>query len=428
MKILITTLLTLLCVTASYAKVNVVVSLIPQQTFIEKIGGDKVKVTTMVQPGSDPHTYEPKPSQMIAISKADIYFPMRIGFENAWLDRFKEQNKNMRFVHMTKGVEFIDMPKHHDEEHGETHHEEELPFEWAGHFSLKKGEYTWSFDKVKGKYADATMKFLMIKADKKSDDLIEDYEEEAEKIFTSDTKQPIHNNIDTNKQTFELSFDQNKKQTVFKVSIKEDGNYIFFTEHMPFEFEDKEHFFKDIHGNDMEPLTSHPKSDGHHHHESFDPHTWVSPANVKIMAKNIYDTLVNEDSKNAIFYKNNYNKFIKEIEDTDTKIKNILSNVPNNSKFMVFHPSWGYFARDYGLTQLTIEVEGKEPKPKMLRKIIEKAKKENVKAIFTQQEFSDKSAKAIASQLNIKVLKETHLSKDWSQNLIRMATAIENNQ
>ena len=260
MKILITTLLTLLCVTASYAKVNVVVSLIPQQTFIEKIGGDKVKVTTMVQPGSDPHTYEPKPSQMIAISKADIYFPMRIGFENAWLDRFKEQNKNMRFVHMTKGVEFIDMPKHHDEEHGETHHEEELPFEWAGHFSLKKGEYTWSFDKVKGKYADATMKFLMIKADKKSDDLIEDYEEEAEKIFTSDTKQPIHNNIDTNKQTFELSFDQNKKQTVFKVSIKEDGNYIFFTEHMPFEFEDKEHFFKDIHGIKLEllPLIQNP--------------------------------------------------------------------------------------------------------------------------------------------------------------------------
>ncbi len=434
MKILITALLTFFFVTVSYSKVNVVVSVIPQQTFVEKIGGDKVNITTMVKPGSDPHSYEPKPSQMIAITKAHIYFPIKIEFENAWLGKFKDQNKNMKFIQMTKDVKFIDMPKHQDHNKDEqTHQEEELPFEWAGAFTLKKGEYTWSFDKVNGKYADPRMKFLMIKANKKSQNIIEVYEKEAEKFFVSNVKKAKHNdNININKQTFELIFDKNKKQTVFKISIKEDGNYIFFTEHMPFEFEDKEHYFKDLTRNDINPFSTHPESERHHHHHhnhgGEDPHTWVSPANVKIMAKNIFDALVNEDPKNLNYYKNNYETFLQEIENTDKKIKKILSKIPNNSKFMVFHPSWGYFAKDYGLTQLAIEVEGKEPKPKMLRKIIEKAKKENVKAIFTQQEFSDKSAKAIASEINIKVLKKTPLAKDWSLNLIRMANAIANNQ
>ena len=137
--------------------------------------------------------------------------------------------------------------------------------------------------------------------------------------------------------------------------------------------------------------------------------------------------MVEFDSKNKNYYLANYNNFIKEIEQTDKKIKNTLSKIEKNSKFMVFHPSWGYFAKEYNLVQFEIEVEGKEPKPKMLQKIIEEAKEENIKAIFTQTEFSDKSAKVIAAELKIKVLKETPLAKDWSQNLINMANAIANN-
>ncbi|MDZ7818091.1 MAG: zinc ABC transporter substrate-binding protein [Aliarcobacter sp.] len=145
------------------------------------------------------------------------------------------------------------------------------------------------------------------------------------------------------------------------------------------------------------------------------------------MAKNIYDTLVEFAPNNKAYFEKNYSKFIEEINQTDKQIKNILSVLPKDSKFMVFHPSWGYFAKEYNLTQLAIEVEGKEPKPKVLQKIIDEAKEQNVKAIFTQTEFSDKSAKAIANELKIKVLKETPLAKDWSENLIKMANAIANN-
>ena len=414
----------------TYAQTNIVVSILPQKTFVEKIGGDKVKVTNMVRPGNDPHTYEPKPAQMKDISNASIYFPIGLEFENTWLAKFASQNKNMKFVEMTKDVKYIEMAKHshhhhHNDTHKEEHNEDKLPYEWAGIFNLEKGTYTWSFSKVDGEYADPAMNMLIIKADKKDDDLIEAYEKKAKDIFTNKKAKTVENNslLKTSNSFYTLKFDESKNKTIFKVEIKKDGKYIFFTEHMPIEFEAKEHYFKDSSNKDIEVLTSVPK-EGHH---GKDPHVWVSPQNVKIMAKNIYETLVKADAKNQKYYEKNYKKFIKEINQTDSKIKSILSVLPKNSKFMVFHPSWGYFAKEYHLEQLVIEVEGKEPKPKILQKIIKKAKEEKVKAIFTQREFSDKSAKVIAKELKIKVIKETPLAKNWSQNLIEMASSIANN-
>lgn len=415
----------------AYAQTNIVVSILPQQTFVEKIGGDKIKVTTMVKPGSDPHSYEPKPSQMKDISNANIYFPIGLEFENTWLDKFASQNKNMKFVDMTKGIELIEMKKHahhHNEDENENHGEE-LPYEWAGVFELKKGTYNWTFSKIDGNYADPAMKMLIIKADEKSDDLIETYEKTAKDVFEKNKTTLAKNSdsLETSNSFYELNFDEKQNESTFKIEVKEDGKYIFFTEHMPTEFEGDEHFFKDIAKNDVEAITTFPKEDENHNNGK-DPHTWTSPSNVKIMAKNIYDTLVEFDSSNKEYYKTNYDNFIEEIDETDKKIKNILSVLPKDSKVMVFHPSWGYFARDYNFLQVSIEIEGKEPKPKMLQKIIDEAKKQNVKAIFTQTEFSDKSAKAIANELKIKVIKETPLAKDWSENLIKMANAIANNK
>lgn len=406
-----------------YANVNVVVSILPQQTFVEKIGGDKVNVTTMVKPGSDPHSYEPKPSQMVALSKAQLYFPIKIEFENAWLPKFKEQNAQMQFVQMIKGVKFLKMPTHGIQ----IREKSGLPFEWVGAFELKKGEYRWSFSKINGKYADSKMKFLMLQADIQNDNVIAVYKDEVKDIFETTQSTTVKDNdtIHANKKTYKLTFDETQNQTIFKLSIKEDATYLFFTERMPFDFEDKEHFLKDLARNDIEPVQSEPKASGHYHGGK-DPHTWTSPSNVKIMAKNIFDALLKIDAKNSAYYQTNYERFLEEIVRTDNSIKKTLSTIPQGSKFMVFHPSWGYFAKEYGLEQLSIEVEGKEPKPKTLRKIIDEAKKANIKAVFTQKEFSDKSAKALARELGIKVIKETPLAKEWSSNLIKMADAIAN--
>ncbi|MEA3498973.1 MAG: zinc ABC transporter substrate-binding protein, partial [Campylobacterota bacterium] len=129
---------------------------------------------------------------------------------------------------------------------------------------------------------------------------------------------------------------------------------------------------------------------------------------------------------NKLYYKANYEKFISKVEQTDKNIKNILKDLPKNSKFMVFHPAWGYFAAQYNLIQLAIEVEGKNPKPKTIAYLIEEAKEEKVKAIFTAPEFSTKIAKQIANELGIKVIKVSPLNPKWGKNLENLAIAIAN--
>jgi len=160
------------------------------------------------------------------------------------------------------------------------------------------------------------------------------------------------------------------------------------------------------------------------HHGGKDPHIWTTPANVKVMAEHIYRVLSSEDPSNAPYYKQNYQKFLKKIEETDAGIRKRLSTLPKGTRFMVFHPSWGYFADAYGLVQLPVEVAGKEPKPKELVSLIKEARKEHVKAIFTQPEFSDTIAQVMAKELHIKVVKVTPLSPDWSETLLKIADAI----
>lgn len=274
----------LLLVSTSYifSNINTIVSILPQKTFVKAIGGNKVDVALMVQPGNSPHTYEPKPSQMIEITKADLYFAMDVEFEHVWLPKFKSLNSTMKIVNLANNVKKIHMIQAH---HG---HEP-------------------------------------------------------------------HNN---------------------------------------------------------------------HGHKGTDPHIWTSPANVKIIAQNIYQALADYDSKNANYYKTNLEIFLTSIEKTDKNIKEILSTLKNSRTFMVFHPSWGYFAKAYNLKQLAVEVEGKSPKPKELVHLIQEAREEKVTAIFTQPEFSDSSAKIIANELNIPVVKVSPLAPNWSENLIKIANTI----
>lgn len=275
----------LLSVSAVVAKVNCVASIMPQKVFIDAIGGDKVETMVMVPVGSEPHTYEPKPSQMKNISKADLYLTLGVPFEKSWLSKLTNQNNKMQVVNVGKDVARIAMAEHHHE--GENEHKEE-----------------------------------------------------------------------------------------------------------------------------------------EHHHGGLDPHIWTSPENIKIIAKNIYNALVVKDKVNSDYYKSNYEKFLAKVDATDKEIKKIFTNTPKGTKFMVFHPAWGYFAKNYGLEQLAIEAGGDDPKPKQLIHLIDEAKEEKVRAIFVEPEFSQKAAKLIAKEAGVPVVAVSPLEQDWSNNIIGLAKAI----
>ncbi len=174
----------------------------------------------------------------------------------------------------------------------------------------------------------------------------------------------------------------------------------------------------------------------HHHHEAEadhhddeeadgrDPHIWTSPANVAILSQHIAKALIAKDPSHASLYQERLAQWLQEINATDQKIRTILSTLPKGTKFMVFHPSWGYFAKAYDLVQLPVEVEGKSPKPKALIRLIKEARRNGVRAIFTQPEFSDSAAKIIAKELGIPVIKVSPMAPNWSENLIKIAKAI----
>jgi zinc transport system substrate-binding protein len=172
------------------------------------------------------------------------------------------------------------------------------------------------------------------------------------------------------------------------------------------------------------PMTAHHHDGKEAHHpedEGSDPHIWLSPNLVKIQADAMFKALVSADPNHKAAYEANYAAFVKEIDTLDTELKAIFSTSGKNNKFMVFHPSWGYFAKDYGLEQIPVETEGKEPKPAELQELITHAKADNIRVVFAQPQYSSKNAEVIASAINGQVIMVDSLAKDWADNLRQAA-------
>ena len=172
-------------------------------------------------------------------------------------------------------------------------------------------------------------------------------------------------------------------------------------------------------------LEGHSHDDNHHHHTNIkDPHIWMSPVLVKIQAKNIYNALIKEDPQGKEDYLKGYENIIRELDELDIYLKNKLAPYKGNTIF-VYHPAFGYFTDEYGLHQEAVETGGKEPTPVMLEKIIQSVKKDNMKIIFVQPEFSQKSANAIAKAIDGKVAMLNPLNPDYINNIKKIADEIQ---
>jgi zinc transport system substrate-binding protein len=273
----------------SAEKIRVIVTILPQREFVERVGGDEVTVTVLVGPGADPHTYEPTPSQLRDVAEAKMYAKVGspIEFEVDWLDRVIATNPNMLVVDCSQGIQLIPMTEHEHE--GENHNSEA-----AGH---------------------------------------------------------------------------------------------------------------------------------DHEHEGMDPHIWTSIRNAKIMVQNIHAGLVQVDPTNEASYMKNMNNYLDLLDSLDEKIGHSLAGVENRN-FIVFHPAWGYFARDYNLTQIPIEEAGKEPTAASMAILIEEARENHVRVIFASPQFSQKSAEVLASEIGGVVVMIDPLAQDYLLNMEKVAEAL----
>jgi zinc transport system substrate-binding protein len=257
----------------------VFVSILPQKYFAEKIGGDLVDVSLMVEPGANPHTYEPKPKQMVALAKANIYFAIGVPFETTWLEKIAATNPKMLVVHTDAGIKKIPMNTHHQESELE-----------------------------------------------------------------------------------------------------------------------------------------------HDHHSIKDPHVWLSPPLVIMLAGNMLKAFLRVDPAHRSIYEKNYNSFMKELVVLDGEIRATFKGKGKDVEFMVFHPAWGYFAQAYGLEQIPIELEGKQPKAAQLQSLIQYAKERGIKVIFAQPQFSRQAAQAIADSIGGQIVFADPLAADWERNLRQVAS------
>jgi zinc transport system substrate-binding protein len=214
-----------------------------------------------------------------------------------------------------------------------------------------------------------------------------------------------------------LNFDQDQERSAFRVKIEKKGTYVFFTEHMPTEFEAGEHFFKNAAGEDIEPLAQEPEGEhgheageahehGHHHHGGKDPHIWVDLANDQIMVDTIAKALVEKDPANSAFYLNNAKEYKLKLADLDRRFKETLATAKHKTIIYGGHFAFGYFAKRYGLEHDS-PYDGfspnAEPSPKAIASLIEKLKKSGIKYIYYEELLDPKVARTISQETGAKL-------------------------
>jgi len=273
-------------------KIKVFVSIVPHAYFVERVGGDRVDVGTLVGPGREPHEYEPTPKQLGELASARVLFTAGMPFETTLAKKIRSSFKNLRVVDTNKGITLHAM----SEEEGEA------------------------------------------------------------------------------------------------------------------EDDDKRH--------------KHGKEAAHDHRTGApDPHVWLDPVLAKTQVATICDTLVAMDPAHTDEYRKNLEAFQQDLDRLNQKLTAALAPLKGKT-FYVYHPAFGYFADRYGLRQVPVEMGGKEPSAKHLAQLISRARKDGVKVIFVQPQFSKKTAEALAKEIGGAVVPLNDLAKDYLKNMEEIATQV----
>jgi zinc transport system substrate-binding protein len=246
----------------------------PLGWLVERIGGDHIHVEVLVQPGREPHTFEPTPRQVMALGRARLFFKVGMPFESRLVERMASGRGGLTIVDATEGI-------------------------------VKRA-------------------------------MVEDHDED------------------------------------------ESGP---------------------------------------------DPHVWLSPPNLRIMAAHVARSLAGADPVHAAVYRSREAELAAEIDAVHTRIQQRLAPF-RGQRFYVFHPAFGYFADTYHLVQEPVEIEGKSPTPRQLFALVRKARSDGVRVIFLQPQFDPSSARAVAWAINGAVLPLDDLAENVLVNLSNIAEKI----
>ncbi|MDY6874174.1 MAG: zinc ABC transporter substrate-binding protein [Chloroflexota bacterium] len=176
------------------------------------------------------------------------------------------------------------------------------------------------------------------------------------------------------------------------------------------------------HDHDDEADPSAEESPDHDKAGGLDPHVWLSPRNGKIIAENILAALSELLPESVDQFQSNTDALYTEIDDLDAQVRSTLEGAEQRT-FMVFHPAWGYFAHDYGLEEIAVQVGGQDPSASEVANLVDTAREHDIKVIFVQAGFSTTDAQAIAQEIGGSVAVVDPLAQDWLDNLKSVAEA-----
>jgi len=425
-------------------RIVIIVSILPQKEFVERVGGDRVRVTAMVGEGQDPHDYEPRPSQMKDVARADIYFMVGSGmeFEQVWMDTIREQNDDMEIVDGSKGITLIPFGAGHSVEEEAVELFMDGPFENvdAGRNEshapfIESGERCYIINLTEDDGNNSG--FLKFIPGKEGEHVIFLEHGDTEVNFT--VKDEEGNGIEPEEQREDGnetrgSGEEQEGGGEEKEADGEneggeqnegvEGNP--FARYASFDFSEENYTFNFSSSNEkscklvvLAMQDGSHENEGNHQHGNLDPHVWNSPRNARIMVGNLLEALKNVDPENADYYSQNANDYIAELDAIDQEFRSGLEPY-RGRKFLVYHPAFGYLAYNYNLEMVIIEEEGKEPTPAGVQAIIDQAKEENIGTVFVHPQFDRSNAEVIADEINGNVVVIDPLGKDYLENMMEV--------
>lgn len=161
---------------------------------------------------------------------------------------------------------------------------------------------------------------------------------------------------------------------------------------------------------------------GHSHAHGIDPHIWTSPRALKTMSENLFHA-IRERYPDSVCYAQNFNRLQERLEALDRAIEAQIT-ASGVEQFIIYHPALTYYARDYGLRQIAIEEEGKEPSAKRLAELIRTARAEGIRTVLVQRQFPRSSVEAVAEDMAAEVIEFDPLAEDVIRNIDHITTLI----
>jgi len=390
---------------SSNEKISVVTSLFPLYEFAKEVGGDKVDATLLLPPGAEAHTFEPKLSDIQKINHADVFVYIGAGME-PWMQDILDgvDAKNLTVVDSSKYVKLLPAAKI-------------APYEWSGVYTLKKGTYIYNFD---ASDEEAMNLGVISYSGNNYEKATAEFSQLLETVQSISAGQEINVDKDSS-YTLQL----NPNGTKFTITIANDGDYLFYTQHNPEEMN-----MQLIDGNNT-VLTADIKEELDIHGAN-DPHIWTDFENDQKIVNALAETLSEKDPANKGYYMKNAQEYNGKLAAIDDKFKAGLKTCKTRTFINGGHKAFEYFNKRYNLTEIAVYgiIPDSEPSPRKIEEIYSAAKANNVKYVFVERLVNPKIGEVIATEIGGQVLTLNaghNLQKDQIEKGVTLISLMEEN-